>query len=442
MKTRRIRRCWLILLSVSVSATAQKLTVHSLDEAWQYANQHNSAIATARSNGQIAQKGVQNAYGHLLPTIAVTGGFTDNLTLQPTLVPASLFGGSPNVFNEVVFGKQFLYNAMLSAQLDLLNLPRWNQIKAAKIEQELALVQQQKTKANAYATLSDAYYAVLWWNEVAVLTEQNDQAADRIWQIAQNRFREGTISEVSLNTAQINREKTRLSLETARYNQEQAEEQLKAFLELPADSKLALTETLTKKVLMVSDSSDFTTHPDVLLAQAQVRKANQSLKTAQSAFSPTLSALYQGNIQLAANSFLSFENASHLPQQYIGLRLNIPILAGTDRKYQTDVAHLNLLNSQQQYTAIQHQIQHQDQRMLQGYASALNTVQKSQRIMELYAQNDLHAQRRLAEGIIPLDERLRAFSDWIGYQNEYVQHLLDYLNQRVQLTIRQRTFNE
>lgn len=442
MNARRMALGWLLVLSISLPVSGQQRTVRSLEEAWQYANQHNSAIATARSNGKIAEKGVQNAYGHLLPTVAVTGGFTDNLTLQPTLVPASLFGGSPNVFNEVVFGKQFLYNATLSAQLDLLNLPRWNQIKGAKIEQELAQVQQQKTKTNAYTTLANTYYAVLWWRQVVTLTGQNASAADSIWQISQNRFVEGTISEVSLNTARINREKARLSLETARANQIQAEEQLKGFLELPTDEELILAEQLPDQVIALPDSSNFTTHPDVWLAQMQVQKASRSLKTAQSAFSPTLSAIYQGNIQVATNSFLSFENANHLPQQYLGLRLNIPILAGTDRAYQTGVAQLNLLNSQQQYTAVQHQVHHQDQRILQAYASALNAVQKSQQIMKLYAQNDLHAQRRLAEGIIPLDERLRAFSDWIGYQNEYLQHLLDYLNQRIQLTVRQRTFNE
>ena len=78
-----------------------------------------------------------------------------------------------------------------------------------------------------------------------------------------------------------------------------------------------------------------------------------------------------------------------------------------------------------------------NQNLLIAYNGSLNTFQKSKTILKLYQDNDAHAARRMTEGVISLDERLRSFADLVDNQNEYLQSLSDYFIQEYSLQIRQ-----
>ena len=127
-------RYLLILLCFACQNAYAQVSFSSLQQVWDYADKHNIQIQTAAANKLIAGKQVKQAYGGLYPTVSANGGFTDNLKLQPTLIPAQLFNQSApaGTFTEVTFGRQYMYNGNISAQMNLISTQDWFNVRAAK----------------------------------------------------------------------------------------------------------------------------------------------------------------------------------------------------------------------------------------------------------------------------------------------------------------------
>ena len=107
-------------------------TFSSLKEVWTYAEAHNVQVGSSYAQMQIAAGSVRQAQNNFLPGVSLNGGLTDNVSIQPTLVPAELFGGEPGTFVEETFGKRYNYNAGVNAQLDLINTTNWFTLRGAR----------------------------------------------------------------------------------------------------------------------------------------------------------------------------------------------------------------------------------------------------------------------------------------------------------------------
>lgn len=60
--------------------------------------------------------------------------------------------------------------------------------------------------------------------------------------------------------------------------------------------------------------------------------------------------------------------------------------------------------------------------------------------MNLSYDNYKHISLRYQEGVASLDDRLKAFSDYISYQNQYLNSLSEMLVQLYQIKLRQQSF--
>src|SRR5580658_10756157 len=107
------------LLFTVLSGFAEAQTVfRSLEEVWRYADVHNITIRTAQYEAEKARYAKDQSYGALLPQVNATGSYTDNTSLQATLIPADLLpGGTPGAYRVLQFGEQFVYAGGVAAQL-------------------------------------------------------------------------------------------------------------------------------------------------------------------------------------------------------------------------------------------------------------------------------------------------------------------------------------
>lgn len=425
----------LLWLMVCNDVNAQ-ISFTSLQDVWNYADKHNIQIQTATANKSIANANVKQAYGSMLPTVSANGAFTDNVKIQSTLIPANLFNPAApaGTYTEATFGRRYIYNANVTAQFDLLNTQDWFNVKTAKLNNEIADLNIAKTKADLYDQLANAYFSYTLLAEAEKLCEHNLQTASTSYTLANSKFKEGLISEVTVNTAQINKEKAEKSLDVAVQNKLLQLNNLKWLLN--TSDSILLTESLDKSSVTTLDKA-FTQDPDVQLSFAQLQLAKNQWKTSKAAFTPTLSAVYQYNTQVAADDFLKFDNSNTTPQQYWGLRLSVPIFSGNTKRRQVQKSKTDYNLKQQQYEAAKLQSAITNQNVWLSYNTAKTAFEKSKNILALYQSNDVHAERRMNEGIISLDDRLKFYSDLIANQNEYLQSMSDYFIQQYRLQIRQ-----
>lgn len=431
-----------IIFSVGAAARSNaQLRLASLRDVWEYADRHNIHLQAANATKETASVNMMQAKGSVLPTVSASGAFTDNVKIQPTLIPADLFNPAlpAGTYTEATFGKRYIYNGNLNVQVDLINTKDWYTIKAAKLNNAMASLNVATQKLLLYEQLANVYYTYLLLTEAAKLLAENVKAADKSYQVAANKFNEGLISEVTLNTALINKEKAEKGFEATVENKSLQINMLKAILN--TTDSIVITGGL-EDLHPIRASNGFAIDPNVQLADMQLQAAKNQWHSSKAAFAPTLSAVYQYNTQVATDDFLKFSNSNTMPQQYWGLRLSIPIFSGSSRKYEVQKAKIDYNLKQKEVENARLQADITNQSVLIAYNSSVKAYARSKRVLALYQSNDTHAERKLNEGIISLDERLRFYSDLMSNQNEYLQSLSNYLIQQYRLKIRQTHFSK
>lgn len=427
----------LLFGSITFNAQAQ-LQFATVEAMWQYADAHNIDIAASQTNVGKAKINTRQAYGALLPTVTANGSFTDNITLQPTLIPANLFNPAipAGTYTEATFGRRYLYNSSLAAQVNVFNMQDWFQVKAARLNEQLALAGTGNTKANMYEQLATAYYTYLLLTEAELLSRQNATTTNVMYELANNKYTEGLISEITLNNARIQQQKAVKSLQSILLSKQ---EQLTGLqLLLNTKDSIRIDEKISVQLLSLTDS--FAVDPATQVSYQQMLVAQNQWKSTKAALAPTLSAVYQYNRQVAADKLLQFENSNTIPQQYWGLRLSIPLFAGNTKRLEIQKAQQDYLLKQQQYSNSKLVSVLNDQQLTATYTGRLTTYQQAKNILALYASNDAHAERKLQEGLLSLDDRLKYYTDLITSQNDYLQSMSDYLIEVYRIKIRQTRF--
>ncbi len=432
----------LLICSLVVGiATNAQLSFASLQDVWVYAETHNIQIRALSAAKSVAVKNVRQAYGSLLPTISANGSFTDNVKIQPTLVPANLFNPAApsDSYTEATFGRRYLYNCSFSAQFDLLNTRDWFNVKAEKFNAEIAALNISKAKADLFEQLASAFFSFILFSQAEKLSNENLAAATALHQSALNKNRQGLVSQISVNTAAIHKEKAVQSLNLARHNKWLQYNAIRLLLNTP--DSIVISDNVLPAMAAPIDSA-LAPDPGIALARVQMLAAKAQWQSSKAAFMPTLSAVYQVNTQVATDQFLGFENSNTMPQQYWGLRLSVPIFQGSIRYLQIQKARIDFNLKQAQYEASKLQSAIMDQNVWQSYASAKAAFDTSEEILRLYRDNDVHADRRMKSGLISIDERLSVYSDLISSQNDYLESMSDFFLQQYRLRIRQTTFTK
>lgn len=412
-------------------ASAQ-LSFTSLQDIWKYADAHNIQLSTAHASAQQAAITVKQAKGALLPTVTANGNYTDNIKLQPTLIPAHLFDQTApdGTFYEATFGKRYSYAGSANAQLDLINMQNWFSIKSARLDEEIATLNLQKAKRDLYEQLANIYYSYLLSDEAEKLWADNLQTMDTLNASIQRKYSDGVVSEITANNAAINREKAAKSLLAATQNK---------LLQLNnLQQLLNTTDTILIKeqAPQAYTLQPFGIDPDVSIAYEQLQKSNIQWQSAKAAYVPTLSAVYQYNRVLTTDRFMQFSQSNDLPSQYFGLRLSVPVFTGNSRRYTVQKAKIDRELKAQQYQAAGLQSQLSNQNILLSYYTTVKDMEKAKQILAMYQSNDIHATLLLEEGTISIDDRLRYYADLITNQQEYLRSRSDYFIQSYRLQIR------
>ncbi|AEL26218.1 TolC family protein [Cyclobacterium marinum] len=411
----------------------------SLDEVFNYADQHTVALKSASLSEEIASAGAKESKAYLFPSISAGAGYTDNITLQPTLVPSQLLKplAEEGTFDELTFGKKYVYAAGITAQWDILNFQRQFASQTANILAEEQKVNTQKTKFNTYNQLASIYYSIVLTQEAISIYEENAKVSSKIYASAQEKYLAGVIREAELNAAEIKSLSTRSTLV-------EAQENLKSYY-LQLQSLLS-----TADEIMVSDRpEDFklrdtiisNTHPEILWQELEVEKSESILKQKKSLHLPTTSIFYQYNYNWAGDDFFQFSDVSDLPQQYLGLKLNIPIFQGfsTRQKVLQSKQELALQKLQLENTKLLKQ--KEDELLLQELATSAQRLKDQGEILALQKKNDEHIDNNYQNGLINLDERLDKYEDLLMMQNNYLQSLASFTLAKYKIHIRQIDFN-
>lgn len=430
-----------MVATASMCAAHAQTVLNSLEDAWQYADTHNTAIKNAGYELRKGEREVQRSYLDLLPDVNANAAYTDNLTIQTTLIPAVIFGGPEGTYRPVQFGQKYAYNAGFTAQLDLLNLQTWYNTRVAHETHELNKASLNNTKKNTYQQIAAQYYAYLLNKEALRLAEISATIADSVFTAVNNRFNEGTVSLPNMDISKLNSERAQQTVITARYQMISSLNSLRALLGLSVSDSVNITQPLSAVSHTVSQEA-FQEDPAIKLAYHQTLLNYGRYQSATAGAYPTLSVLYSNNTQQFDNTFRPFDAAGPqwFPATYWSLRASWGIFNGGSRWLASQKGKLTYLQSKEDEAQAKRQSAINDDNLRLDHQKTVLLLAKAESVMNLSFDNYKHISLRYAEGIASLDDRLRAFTDYINYQNQYLNSLSEMLVRSYNIKLRQRSF--
>lgn len=425
----------LLLLGLSSSAQIQ---FSSLQEVLTYADQHAMAIQQARIGEQISITSKKEAKAGLYPSFNTTLGYNDNITLQPTLVPAQMFNPAApeDTFEEFTFGTKYQYTVGSQVQWDILNFQKLFALRTADKDIQKSKANIEVNRFNTYNTIASTYYSILLTQESMRIYEENLEVSSSILELAKEKYQEGVISEVEINQAEIKHLQNKRNLDAAKGNLQQFYLQLQS--QLNTDQALQILDepdSFTLEYMTIQSR-----HPEVLLQELEVQKYESLLKQKKSMLYPSLSLVYQNNRTWATNGFMDFSSANTLPQQYFGVQVN---LLGSNRwttkqKIKQSEWELQMQRMQLENTKLVKQ--REDELLQLELQRASQQLTDNQYILTLQEKNDVHAENKYEGGLIGLDERLTKYDDLLAAQDMYLQSLASFSIALYKTYIRQINF--
>jgi outer membrane protein len=430
---------WITLTFMLLSLQGQaQLVFGSLQEVLKYADGHAISIQSASIGEEIALAGKKDAKSLLLPSVHATAGYNDNLTLQPTLVPAAFFNPAApeGQFEELTFGRKYLYSVGVQAQWDILNFQKVFASQTASIQAKSSKIQTEKTRYDTYHQLASTYYSIILTQESIRIYEENVQTSTAILASAREKYQEGLLTEAELNQAEIKHLQNQTNLSAAESSLEQFYVQFQSQLNTAQEIQIAdLPENFVLNGLEI-----LTTHPHVRLQQAEVEKQAATLKQKKSMHLPSLSLYYQYNFSWATDNFANFSDANELPQQIFGVQMNIPLFNGFSTRQQVNASEKELALQQLKLENAQLVSQKEDEMLQLQLKQASEQLTKNKRILSLQEKNDVHAMQTYEGGLMSLDQRLTRYDELLATQNMYLQSLASYTLAQYNLYIRQLNF--
>ena len=434
----KMRNCLFVPLLLCCLPVMAQIEFKSLQDVLDYADTRAISIQSAVINEQIANSEKKEATSKLLPYFNASFGYNDNITLQPTLVPAQLVNPTApeGTFEELAFGTKYTYSGSFQAQWDILNFQKIFALQTADLKVEVSKVNTELNRFNTYNQLASTYYSVLLTKESIKLYKENLETASAILNHAEDKYQKGIISAAELNQAKIKRLQNQKSLSLALDNLDQFYIQLQS--QLNTRERISVEDKLEQFIL--TDTSIPYTHPEVLGKELEVQQSEASLSQVKSARMPSLSLFYQNNQLWATDEFMGFSEASRLPQQIFGLKLDLSGLLSVTTKQKINQSKIQL-ELQQLQLANTRLVKEQEDDLLQlQLKQAVKQLAETKEILALQEENDLHSENKYQAGIMSLDQRLDKYNDLLAVQDSYLQSLATFTLAQYKIYIRQINF--
>ena len=430
-----------ILIWQAQYSTAQTI-FQGVEDAWKYADEHNVSIRNGKFELQRTQAAQKQATLAFFPTVAAQASFTENTSIQTTLIPAAIFGGADGTYRAVQFGQKYMYNGGFTAQMDLINLQTWFNVGIVKITSELNNANIANTRKAVYQQIASQYYNILLMEEAERLALRSRNIADSVYQSVQHKFEVGTVGMGAVDLAELNKERAEKEVINAHYQGMTAKNNLKGLLNMAISDSLFIGGRLENELNALSlPASLFVEDPSIKTALFQQKLTFQQMRATKGSYFPSLSVIYSNSTQQNDNVFRPFQGGPQwFPANYYSLRASWTLFNGGSRWLQVKKNKINYEQTKMQYDNAVQQAAITDENIKISYARAEAMLAKSKHIMLLSFDNYQHISNKYEAGIASLDERLNAFSDYINYQNQYLSSLSDVLVQLYNVKIRQQSF--
>lgn len=421
-----IKHLWslLLLIGVAYQANAQAGQKLSLKASLQKALEHNREIKAQKLGNKATDYQVKEVISQGLPQISAFGSFDNNLILPTQFLPGEL-AGQPGGLVPVQFGTRYNTTAGVKLQQLLFSQSFIAGLNAAKKSKSLSQLQVRQKEEEVLYKVASLYYGV------QVLLKQKQILLDNIAQIdvliktTELQFKNGVAKKVDVTRLKVNRVNLTSDLDQIDASYIQQINMLKYYTGISQNETIEIDDNTSASIL--SDyTPSFDKRTEVQLLYKQQELNQEDLKQVKAGYLPTLTGFMRYS-QMNQTNQLAFsgENANWNETAVLGLRLNIPLFDGFNKRSRLQ---------QKKITMAQTELRIKDTKALMAtqYQNTLTKLQKQQDILKKQQTNVELAQevyntieKQYKQGITTLTDLLNTENSLKNAQNGYLKALVE-----------------
>ncbi|HPE87404.1 MAG TPA: TolC family protein [Bacteroidales bacterium] len=423
-------------LLLAGTLASQETMQFSLQQAQDFAMEHNFQMQNARYDVNSAELSVWETLSAGLPQVNASAGLNDNLKLMTTLIPAEMFGGPPGTYAEIQFGTQFNTSWGVQASQLLFNGPVIVGVQTAKVYQKLAEQGLEKTEKDIRESVANTYYLMLVSEEAMKIIEGNIRNLEKTLLQTNTMYTAGMAEATDVDQIQVTLTMMENTKRSMLRNIELNYNLLRFQLGLTIETQMVLTEKLEDIMQQISVETMLAQrfipadHIEMQMMETQENLAELSLKAKKAQILPTLAGFYSYNQSGQGDELF---DQSWFPSSMLGLSLDIPILAGGQRRAQISKAKVELEKARTTRTMLQEQMLMQERQLrfnlknaVEKYSSEKENVLLAKRILD-------NLNLKFEQGIISSLELTQANNNYLQAENNYISAMMEVINAKLAL---------
>lgn len=412
----------LIPWSMQAQTTPDAPQSLSLEQAVQYAVEHNKELQVSELNIEMRNKMVLEAVSQGLPQIDGTVNYTTN-------------------FNHLIknFGREMPDQATAGVSVSqLLFSGQWILgIQTSKIAKKIAAQEVDLTELDIKETVYSSYYNILASERLMSIIKQNLENMNQILEHTNNMYKAGTAEITDVDQIRITVGQLKNSLLAMQRTVDVNYNLLRLYLGLQAGTPLHLTDPFDKfleegnflKLAVQPFDLNQNSQYQLMLTQEELQKKMVGLK--KWAYAPTVSANYSYNYQIKSGMF----SVPHT----LGLTLNVPIFSGLQRKAQLDQEKITLEQTTLNKSLLEDQLNLQEEQYKFALRNALEDYNLQKENIEVAKKVLDNYRYKYNAGAISSLDLTQANNNYLQAENNYTSACLTLLQAETQL---EKLYNE
>jgi outer membrane protein len=396
-----------------------------LRTALKYALAHHSEVQKANLEVDKGQQLVREAISTGLPQAGLNGVMANNLKLRSTPVPAEFFGGPPGEFQNLQFGTNWNASAGLSLEQMAFSKTWLMGLKATYAVSDFYKLVLDKTKEDVVYEVAKLYYQIQLSRTQRGLLEANLRQIEGLLKVTEQQYQHGFAKKIDVDRLSVQQFNLKTEITNLDLMIEQAGKTLKFSMQMPLETKIILTDTISETAFQAVNLSmvrpGYQQKSDLKILKKQVELYDLDEQRWKAGYFPSASLFAGYNYEWQANTLDDFGTGRFWTDYaQIGLRIHVPLFDGFFKDSKIQTARLNARQSAQNYnyTLLGLQLKHE---------TAMTTLRANQNKLESQEENRRVAEEvyrvsanRYKEGLAPITELLDAENSLRQAQSNYV----------------------
>lgn len=394
----------------------------SLDEARQYAVEHNRTLANASIDVRKAQASKWQAIAGMLPQVSASGSYSNSLGYKMDLGAMQISMPPYMTFN-------------ISTAVGL-NGAQVVSVGIAEISRRMADITLEKTEKQIADQVETLYFSALVTEETIRLLEQNLESMGKLLKITQSSVDAGVAEQTDADQLKVQVATMESTLNTTRRSLEMVYNSLRLQLCLDEDVEITLTQGIDDLLNMETTSDllaadfDLDANYDYRLLKESTELARKQIALTGWSNGPTLSVYHQYN---ARHNFSDEATMNMTPPNMLGAQLSIPLFTfGKSYAAVKDarLAYKKQLNTLED-TELALNVQYRQ--LVYNLRSAIEKYEIQKQNVEVAGRVFDNIAKKYEYGVASSLDVTNSGTNLIAAQSSYVQALLEIVNAQISL---------